>query len=141
MSTPVQIIESPQIATWLSFEAGRVHVRTGRVELGQGNLTALLQIAADELDVQVGQVVISGGDTRQSPNEGFTSGSLSITQSGTAIRWAASAARHALIGVAARRLAVHHAVRRRGLRRRRRAAPRAPPRDGSPFWPASSPTA
>jgi len=106
MSTPVQIIESPQIATWLSFEAGRVHVRTGRVELGQGNLTALLQIAADELDVQVGQVVISGGDTRQSPNEGFTSGSLSITQSGTAIRWAASAARHALIGVAARRLAV-----------------------------------
>ena len=101
MSTPVQITESPRIANWLTFEAGRIHVRTGRVELGQGNLTALLQIAADELDVRVDQVVISGGDTRYSPNEGFTSGSLSITQSGTAIRWASSAARHALLLVAA----------------------------------------
>ena len=106
MSTPVQITESPRIANWLTFEAGRIHVRTGRVELGQGNLTALLQIAADELDVRVDQVVISGGDTRYSPNEGFTSGSLSITQSGTAIRWASSAARHALLLVAADRLSV-----------------------------------
>jgi len=106
MSIPVQLVETPRIGAWLSLQAGRVHVRTGRVELGQGNLTALLQIAADELDVDVDQVRISGGDTRQSPNEGFTSGSLSITQSGTAIRWAASAARQALLSVAARRLAV-----------------------------------
>ncbi|MEZ5652798.1 MAG: molybdopterin cofactor-binding domain-containing protein [Burkholderiaceae bacterium] len=65
---------------------GRVQVLTGRVELGQGNLTALLQIAADELDVLTALVDISSGDTRLTPNEGFTSSSLSIAQGGLSIR-------------------------------------------------------
>ena len=97
MSIPVQLVQSPNMTDWLSFEPNRVQVMSGRVELGQGNMTALLQIAADELDVHIDQITIVGGDTRQTPNEGFTSGSLSITQSGMAIRWAASAARELFI--------------------------------------------
>jgi len=106
ITAPIQLAQSPAISDWLIFKPNQVHVLSGRVELGQGNLTALLQIAADELDLQIDQVTITGGDTRTTPNEGFTSGSLSITQSGMAIRWAASAARHALVAAAANKLTV-----------------------------------
>jgi nicotinate dehydrogenase subunit B len=104
MIAPVQLTDSPLISAWLIFDQAQLQVLSGRVELGQGNLTAILQIAADELDLRVNQVTITGGDTRATPNEGFTSGSLSIAQSGMAIRWAASAARNALFAVAAQRL-------------------------------------
>ena len=106
MNAPVQLTESPRISAWLIFGQAQLHVLSGRVELGQGNMTAILQIAADELDLRVDQVTITGGDTRATPNEGFTSGSLSIAQSGMAIRWAASAARNALFAIAAQKLSV-----------------------------------
>lgn len=109
MKTPIQLERSPAIGDWVRLEPGMVKVLSGRVELGQGNLTALLQIAADELDVGLAQVRITGGDTRQTPNEGFTSGSLSIAQSGLAIRWAASAARQLLLAAAAKQLGVETA--------------------------------
>tara|TARA_B110000305_G_C19178762_1_gene510926 strand:- start:219 stop:449 length:231 start_codon:yes stop_codon:yes gene_type:complete len=76
MNAPVQLTESPRISAWLIFGQAQLHVLSGRVELGQGNMTAILQIAADELDLRVDQVTITGGDTRATPNEGFTSGSL-----------------------------------------------------------------
>jgi len=98
MSIPIQLKDSPLISDWLTFDFDQhITVLTGRVELGQGNLTALLQIAAEELDAPIKFMSILGGDTTRTPNEGFTSGSLSIVQSGMAIRWAASAARHLLL--------------------------------------------
>jgi CO/xanthine dehydrogenase Mo-binding subunit len=81
-----------------------VTVLSGRVELGQGNMTAILQIAADELDLDPADVAIIGGDTTQTPNEGFTSSSLSIAHGGMSVRLAASAARHLLLAEAARLL-------------------------------------
>jgi hypothetical protein len=58
--------------------AGRVTVRTGKVEIGQGVLTAMRQIAAEELDVAPDRITMESGDTEPTPNEGYTSGSQSI---------------------------------------------------------------
>lgn len=102
MTLPQPLASAPLISDWVRFDKpGIVDLRSGRVELGQGNLTALLQIAADELDVDPACVRVVGGDTDLTPNEGFTSGSQSIPQGGMAVRLAASAARHRLLAEAA----------------------------------------
>jgi len=63
-----------------------VTVFTGKVEFGQGILTALTQIVADELDVDVERIKVVSGRTDRTPNEGFTAGSRSIEDSGSAAR-------------------------------------------------------
>jgi len=71
------------------FEAdGTVSIATGKVELGQGISTALAQIAADELGVDLSKVRILPASTEYSPDEGVTSGSLSIQDGGKALRQA-----------------------------------------------------
>ena len=78
----------------LQFAAdGSVQVRTGKVELGQGILTALTQIAADELGLRPDQVQVLPADTELGPDEGITSGSLSVQDGGAALRQACIAAR------------------------------------------------
>ena len=67
---------------------GAVQVRTGKVELGQGIRTALAQIAADELGVGVEHVQVLSADTAFGPDEGVTSGSLSVQDAGNALRQA-----------------------------------------------------
>jgi CO/xanthine dehydrogenase Mo-binding subunit len=76
-----------RLSQWLGFdEPGRVHVYTGKVELGQGILTALMLIVAEELDVPLESVRIRSASTAQGPDEGVTSGSLSVQDSGGALR-------------------------------------------------------
>jgi nicotinate dehydrogenase subunit B len=100
--TPPLIAAHPRIAQWVRLMPdGTVEGRTGRVELGQGNLTALTQIVADELDVPPGVVRLISGDTRETPNEGFTAGSLSIAVGGLCLRLAASALRQCILREAA----------------------------------------
>jgi nicotinate dehydrogenase subunit B len=90
---------------WLRVGAdGTVTVFTGKVELGQGILTALAQIVADELEVAAGRVRMISGDTSRTPNEGVTSGSRSIEESGTALRFACAEARGLLLDAAAAKL-------------------------------------
>ena len=92
---------------WLRINAnGTVTVFTGKVELGQGILTALAQIASDELDVAYERVEMVSADTSRSPNEGMTAGSLSVENSGTALRYACAEARSLLLGVAEKKLGV-----------------------------------
>src|SRR6202008_3026392 len=92
---------------WLRINAdGSATVFTGKVELGQGIVTALAQIAAEELDLPLERIKMISGDTGQTPNEGQTAGSQSIEQSGTALRFAGAEARRLLIDLAAKRLAV-----------------------------------
>src|SRR5262249_44215096 len=75
---------------WLRIDPnGIVTILTGKIELGQGIGTALSQIAADELDVDLTRIQIVSGDTARTPNEAQTAGSLSVEQSGTALRFAA----------------------------------------------------
>src|SRR5437879_7038371 len=92
---------------WLRINAdGSVTVFTGKVELGQGIVTALAQIAAEELEVPLGRVTMISGDTGRTPNEGQTAGSQSIEQSGTALRMAGAEVRALLIGLADGKLGV-----------------------------------
>ena len=52
IALPPALIDNPRLDQWVRFaEAGKVGVATGKVEIGQGVLTAMLQIAAEELDV------------------------------------------------------------------------------------------
>jgi CO/xanthine dehydrogenase Mo-binding subunit len=90
---------------WLRINPnGTVTMCTGKVEIGQGILTALSQIVADELDVGVQRLVVISGHTGVTPNEGMTAGSLSIQDSGTALRFACAEARSLLLEAAALQL-------------------------------------
>ena len=92
---------------WLRIDPnGTVTIFTGKIELGQGIGTALSQIAADELDVHLKRIEIIHGDTARTPDEGQTAGSLSVEQSGTALRFACAEARDLLVSTAAAKLNV-----------------------------------
>jgi nicotinate dehydrogenase subunit B len=92
---------------WLRInENGTVSVYSGKIELGQGILTALAQIASDELDVAYDRVEMISAATSHSPNEGMTAGSQSVENSGTALRYACAEARAMLLAAAAKKLGV-----------------------------------
>src|ERR1700741_951912 len=102
---PASLIANPRLSSWVSFgAAGKVQVSPGKVEIGQGIVTALAQIAADELDVDIARVRMVRASTIASPNEGVPSGSLSIQQSGRAIRQACAEVRQIFLNAAAERL-------------------------------------
>jgi CO/xanthine dehydrogenase Mo-binding subunit len=83
-----------------------VEVKTGRVEVGQGTTTGLLLLVAEELDVDLDQLVFVRHDTNVTPNTGGTLGSSSIALAGPRLRSAAATARQTLLGLAAARLGV-----------------------------------
>ncbi|MFB9266984.1 molybdopterin cofactor-binding domain-containing protein [Bradyrhizobium erythrophlei] len=104
---PISLAANPRLSSWLRFTAdGEVMVSPGKVEIGQGIVTALAQIAADELDVDISRVRMVRTSTAISPNEGVTSGSLSIQQSGRALRHACAEVRHIFLAAASDRLGV-----------------------------------
>jgi CO/xanthine dehydrogenase Mo-binding subunit len=96
---------NPRLDRWLTIGAdGRVLVRSGKVELGQGVLTALAQIVADELDVDPARVRMVAAGTDESPDESYTAGSLSVQHSGGALRAVCAQARALFLAAAADRL-------------------------------------
>jgi CO/xanthine dehydrogenase Mo-binding subunit len=104
---PVSLATNPILSSWVRFSPeGQVKVSPGKVEIGQGIVTALAQIAADELDVDIGRVQMVRASTAASPNEGVTSGSLSVQQSGRAIRHACAEIRQIFLDAASDRLGV-----------------------------------
>ncbi|HEY2792723.1 MAG TPA: molybdopterin cofactor-binding domain-containing protein [Micromonosporaceae bacterium] len=104
---PDSLAANPRLGDWLRVRPdGTVEVRSGKVELGQGVLTALAQIAAEEFDVSVDRIRMVAATTGLSPNEGYTAGSYSIQQSGAAIRAAAAEARAIYLEAAATHLGV-----------------------------------
>jgi CO/xanthine dehydrogenase Mo-binding subunit len=104
---PGSLNNNRMLASWLSVNPnGTVTVFTGKIELGQGIATAIAQIAADELDVDYKRIEMVTGDTSRTPDEGVTAGSLSMEQSGTAVRFACAEARELLLAAAAAKLGV-----------------------------------
>jgi nicotinate dehydrogenase subunit B len=103
---PGSLKTSPLIDSWIRITPAGLTIITGKVELGQGIKTALLQVAAEELAVDHRHLALITADTSQTPNEGYTAGSQSMQDSATAIRHAAAQAREILIGEASRRLQV-----------------------------------
>jgi len=98
---------NPDRSRWLRLAAdGVIEVSPGKVELGQGILTALVQIAADELDVDPRRIRLLAASTAHSPDEGVTSGSLSVQECGMAIRQVCAELRTAYLAAAGERLGV-----------------------------------
>ena len=84
----------PYISQWLKFNSDfKLEVKTGKVELGQKLTTSLAMIAAEELDLNIDQVVVNFANTNESPDEQFTVGSNSIEESGLAIQQVSAFAR------------------------------------------------
>src|SRR5476651_1647806 len=100
---PGPLNDNPSLDRWVAFPApGKVTINTGRVEIGQGVLTAMAQIAADELDVAMQRITIRSGDTALTPNEGYTAGSMSIQFGGVAMRQACADVRGLFLEQAAK---------------------------------------
>jgi nicotinate dehydrogenase subunit B len=104
---PASIKRHPNIDAWLEVLAnGHVRIFTGKLELGQGIGTAISQVAAEELDLDMDLVEIVLADTARTPDEGYTVGSGSIEQSAMSVRFAAAAARQKLLELAGPQLNV-----------------------------------
>ncbi|MFC1730120.1 molybdopterin cofactor-binding domain-containing protein [candidate division KSB1 bacterium] len=84
----------------------KVECFTGKIEMGQGPVTALAQVAADELDVPIDAVDMILGDTDRCPYDMGTFGSMTIRYFAPALRAAAAEARAVLIELASERLDV-----------------------------------
>jgi CO/xanthine dehydrogenase Mo-binding subunit len=104
---PRDIVANPRLSRWITVAAdGTVGLRVGKVELGQGILTALAQVAAEELGVPLAQVRPLPAHTALGPDEGLTAGSMSVSDAGPAVRLAAANARTLFVREAARRWGV-----------------------------------
>ena len=107
IALPPSAAANPRLGDWLRvLPAGVIEVSPGKVELGQGVLTALAQVAAEELDVSLARVRMMPAVTGLSPDEGYTSGSLSIQHSGAALRLVCAEASGRYLAAAAARLGV-----------------------------------
>ena len=104
---PGSLKAQPYLDGWIRIDAsGAITVMTGKAELGQGIKTAVLQLAAEELMIDPKHILIISADTEQTANEGYTAGSHSMQDSGTAIRMAAAQMRAILAARAAVQLGV-----------------------------------
>jgi len=93
---PGSLKDTPLLDSWIRVDAaGGITVFTGKAELGQGIKTALIQIAAEELVVDPARIQLVTADTGRTPDEGYTAGSQSMQNSGTAIQNAAAQVRAA----------------------------------------------
>jgi nicotinate dehydrogenase subunit B len=104
---PGDLNTTPLLDSWIQIDAdGKITVLTGKAELGQGIKTALLQVAAEELGVDPAAITLVTAETERTPNEGYTAGSHSMQDSGTAILNAAAQVRAILLATGAARLGV-----------------------------------
>ena len=102
---PKPIIDFPKLKDWLKITPEKkVIFFSGRVELGQGNKTALEMMIADELDDLPEAINLQMARTDCTPNEGFTAGSMSIVHGGQALRWVAASFRRKVIEASSLRL-------------------------------------
>src|SRR5580692_3396199 len=102
---PLSIQNNRRMDKWLRFDPDRtLHLAVGKVELGQGNVTALAQIAAEELDLDMSRIAVLSGDTQDAPDEGQTTSSQSIEVSGRSVRLVTAELRARVLGRLAQRL-------------------------------------
>lgn len=110
---PGSLKTNPYLDAWIRISPeNTVTVYTGKVELGTGVRTALLQVAAEELQIDPKLINFLTADTGQSPDEGLTAGSHTMADSGSALLNAAAQVRGLLTDAAARVLHVDQATLR-----------------------------
>ena len=96
-----------QVDSFVAIHANNTaSIKTGRVEIGQGSTTGLLLLAAEELDMDMSQLIFVRHDTNVTPNTGGTFGSTSISNAGPRVRAAAATAKQALLALASTSLGV-----------------------------------
>lgn len=85
---PAHVVANPRLGTWVTVAPDRLHVEVhvGKVELGQGIVTALAQIAADALALPLSRIRMIPAHTTHGPDQGLTAGSMSVFQTGPALR-------------------------------------------------------
>ncbi len=104
---PGSLQTNRRLDRWLKINRNEtVTVFPGKVEYGQGILTAFTQIVAEELDVKLARIHVARTDTSYSPDEGTTAGSRSLQEGGEALRHASAEARQLLLERAAKQLGV-----------------------------------
>src|SRR6266545_4063644 len=104
-SSSPRVLDPNQVDAFFAVNGdGTVTVFCGKVDLGQGLRIAIPQMAAEELGVDVGRIVLIEGDTALTPDQGATAGSSGVMRGGVQIRQAAATAREALLGLAGERL-------------------------------------
>ncbi len=107
MTTNPSLINNPNLDTWIKVKPnGFIEIRIGKVDIGQKISHAATRLVAEELDVNVERILVVPANTANGPNEGMTSGSNSIEESGNAIRLVAATARSYLLNRAAELLKV-----------------------------------
>ena len=103
----IKTVSTGEVDGFLAIAAdGTVTLYSGKVDLGTGVRTALMQIAAEELDVALDQITMVEGDTFLTPDQGATTSSVTISTGGMQIRRAAATAHAALVAEAAKTLNV-----------------------------------
>ena len=101
------VAANPSAAVVKVNEDGTATLLTGTVETGQGSLTVLGQIAAEELGIATDDVHVVSGDTDATPMDTGAIASRTTYVSGNAVRLAAANAKSVLFGVAASMLGVN----------------------------------
>jgi CO/xanthine dehydrogenase Mo-binding subunit len=102
---PASLVDNPRLDRWIAFQPDRtVRIATGKVEMGQGVVTAIGQIAAEELDLPLDRVAVLSGDTTHGPDELYTTSSLSVEVSGGSVRLVCAEVRAKALERAALRL-------------------------------------
>jgi CO/xanthine dehydrogenase Mo-binding subunit len=100
-------IDPQKLDSWIRLDAnGNVTAFTGKAELGQGMLTAQMQLVAEELSLPLSRVTLVQCDTSKTPDQGTTSGSQSTPTNFNELNLALAAAtmREALTKLASERL-------------------------------------
>lgn len=99
--------KKPKVRDWLDLSpTGELQIHTGKVEIGQGILHALMRIACDELGLSPSGVKALAANTTRSPDEAVTSGSLSVQDSGATVRHVCAYVREACLQVYAQQRCV-----------------------------------
>ncbi len=107
MADNLSLSKTPALDDWIRLkDEGRITVANGKVDIGQRISTAVALIAAEELDVDPSRIDVAAPETGAAPDEGITSGSNSMEESGNAVRHAAATARRHLLSLAAETLDV-----------------------------------
>ena len=80
---------------------GSLRLLTGLMDVGEGSLTVMPQIAAEELGVGYDQVLVTFGDSETTPEAPLTAGSTATFSTGTATKEAARQLKARMIEVVA----------------------------------------
>jgi CO/xanthine dehydrogenase Mo-binding subunit len=96
-----------QVDSWITVNSDNTaSVKSGAITQGTGSVTGILQIAAEELDMDLSQLTHVKSDTNITPQTGAKAASNTITNAGPGVRAAAAWARQTLLGLAATQLGV-----------------------------------